>query len=232
GRAETPANNVVAAQQRKHAANLVARHKSHVLQSHGDLLFVVGAQVGHVLFVGRAKKVPLGTVIARVAKALFEARIERDRVKRHLDVDRRRKLRAHAAHAFARGPLALRGLALNHKNFFAASSNKMIGDAGADNPSADEHDVCSVHVRGNCKWSCSCGDGALPRPGGTKSAATPALISTPLVSMPARSSSPAASPRPVPGSRSSRAASRSIRTRARNPDCRGTCPGTCACGAR
>src|SRR5208283_4325213 len=146
GRTEAAANDVIAPELREPAANFVASDQAHVLQSHGNLLFIVRAQVGQMLFARRAKKISLGTVVAWITKPLLKAGIERDRVKRHLDVDRRRKLRAHAAHAFARGPLALRGLALKDKNVFAAPGNQVVGNAGADNPSADENDVRGVHL--------------------------------------------------------------------------------------
>src|SRR5258708_28376892 len=131
GGAEGAAPNLVAAELGELAADFVAGDHAHILQSHGNLLFVVGAQVGDVLFIGRAKKISLRTVVARVAKALFEARIERDRVKRHLDVDRRRKLGTHAAHALARGSLAQRGLPLNDENPLASTSIKLVADIGA-----------------------------------------------------------------------------------------------------
>ena len=70
------AKDVVAAQLREPAADFVASNEAHIFQFHRDLLFVVRAQVGDVLFVGCTKKVSLGTVIARIAQPLLEARIE------------------------------------------------------------------------------------------------------------------------------------------------------------
>src|ERR1700677_306751 len=144
--AEAPADDVIASELREQATNFVTRHKAHVLQSHVDLFFVISPQVGQVLFIGRAKKIALRTVIAWIAKAIVETGIERDRVKRHPDIDRRRKLRPHAAHALARGSLALRGLSFDHKHVLTAGSDKMISNAGADDSSTDENDVCGVHV--------------------------------------------------------------------------------------
>src|SRR4029077_11379130 len=55
GGAETAADDIIAPELRKLAADFVAGDKAYVLQSHGNLLFVVGAQVGHMIFIGRAK---------------------------------------------------------------------------------------------------------------------------------------------------------------------------------
>src|SRR6202030_1186715 len=106
---------------------------------------MVRAQIGEMGFVSRAKKVSLGTIVAWMAEAFLEARIERNRIKRHLDIDWRRKLRPHSAHALAGGSFALRRLALDYQNIFAAGSDEVVSDAGADNSSADENDICSVH---------------------------------------------------------------------------------------
>ncbi len=48
-------------------------------------------------------------------------------------------------HALARRSLALRSLSLNYENVLASRRDKVVGNAGADNPSADENDVCRVH---------------------------------------------------------------------------------------
>ena len=171
GGTKAAAKDVIGAELRELAADFVTGDEAHILQPHGNLLVVVGAQVGHVFFVGRAKKISLGPVVAWIAEPLLEARIKGDRVKRHLDVDGRRELRPHTAHALARGSLALRGLALKNEDVLATGGDKMVGDAGADNPSADENDVRSVH---GCRQSCGaivnaravtgvlCGDGAKP----------------------------------------------------------------------
>src|SRR5260370_38886550 len=62
-----------------------------------------------------------------------------------MDVGGRRKLRAHTGHALARGSLALRGFALKYKDVLATGGGKRAGDAGADNPSADDDDVRRIH---------------------------------------------------------------------------------------
>src|SRR6266853_372022 len=98
-----------------------------------------------MVFVSRAKKVTLGTIVAWKAEAFLETRIERNRIKRHLDIDWRRKLRPHSAHALAGGSFALRCLALDYQNIFAAGGDEVVGDAGADNSSADDYHVCGVH---------------------------------------------------------------------------------------
>ena len=90
-------------------------------------------------------QISLGTIVARVSQAFFKAGIERNRIQRHLDVDRRRELRPYAAHALARGSLALRRLALDYQNIFAAGGREVVGDAGGNNASADEDDVCGLH---------------------------------------------------------------------------------------
>ena len=148
GRAEAAAEDVIGAELREQAADLVAGDEAHVLQSHRNLLFEIGAQVGQVFFAGRAEEVSLGAVVARVAEALFETGIEGDGVERHLDVDRRRELSADAAHALAGGSLALGVLALDDEDVLAAGGDEVAGDAGADNASADEDDVCGVHGAG------------------------------------------------------------------------------------
>src|SRR5277367_6175347 len=62
-RAETAADDVVAAHLRKHATNFVAPYQSHVLQSHGDLLFVIRPQVSQMLIAGGAEKIALRAIV-------------------------------------------------------------------------------------------------------------------------------------------------------------------------
>src|SRR5258708_17495887 len=83
---------------------------------------------------------------------VFEGRIERNRVERHLNVDGGRKLGAHAAHALPSRSLALCSLALDYEDVLTSRSDQVIGNTRPDNASADDGDVCGVHGEGNCKW--------------------------------------------------------------------------------
>ncbi len=81
-------------------------------------------------------------IVRRVAYDFIKARKEVDRVPRHLYVYRRRKLRAHAAHAFPGRALALVRLALDDQHVGTSGLRQMIGDTRADNAAPDDDDVC------------------------------------------------------------------------------------------
>ena len=57
----------------------------------------------------------------------------------------RGELRPHSAHALAGGTLALGGFALEHQNVFASGGGQVIGNARADDPSADDDDFRGLH---------------------------------------------------------------------------------------
>ena len=110
------------------------------------LAFHVGFQIGDMLFVGRAEKITMRPIISRVPDDLVELRKEIDRIFRHLDVDRRGELRAHAAHALTRRAFTLMRLALKHEHVRAALLREMISDTRSDNAAADDDDVCGLHA--------------------------------------------------------------------------------------
>lgn len=142
---ETSAHNIVSPQLRKRLPNFRSIQQPHVLQAHADLLFEIRAQVRHLFFAGRAKKVALRPVITGIAGSLFEARIERNRVQRHLDIHRRRELGPHSAHAFSGGSFALGRLAFQNHDIAATGASQVVGNAGADDSSANDYDVCRLH---------------------------------------------------------------------------------------
>src|SRR5213080_5008779 len=82
-------------------------------------------------------------IIRGMADNFVELREEVDRVLRHLDVDGRRELRAHAAHALPGRAFALMSLALKHEHVRASRFCEMISDTRSDNAAADDDDVCS-----------------------------------------------------------------------------------------
>src|ERR1043165_5477443 len=89
---------------------------------------------------GCYEEITVRAIVSRITRSFFEAREEVYRVKRHLYVDGRGKLRAHASHALARGALALVRLALKHKHIAAACLRQMIGNARAHYAAAyDDH---------------------------------------------------------------------------------------------
>ena len=81
------------------------------------------------------------SIVRRVAHHVVELRKEVDRILRHPDIDRRRELRAHAAHALPGRALALMRFAFNHKDIGAASLSEVISDARADDAAPDDDDV-------------------------------------------------------------------------------------------
>jgi hypothetical protein len=99
------------------------------------------------LIIGGAEQIALGPVVTGIAEAILEAGVERNRVQRHLNADRSRKLRPHAAHALARRSLALRRFALDHEHVAASLRREVIGDARADDPSTSDDDFRSLHMR-------------------------------------------------------------------------------------
>ena len=69
---------------------------------------------------------------------IFEVAKERNRVQRHSDARRRRKLRPHAAHAFAGGPFTLVAFAFENHHVAAPGLGELISDARADDPAAND----------------------------------------------------------------------------------------------
>lgn len=78
-------------------------------------------------------------------KPLLKARIERDRIQRHLDVHGRRELSAYAAHALPRRALSLMALALEDENAPLACGGKVVGDARADDAATDDQHIRCLH---------------------------------------------------------------------------------------
>src|SRR5262245_39540157 len=90
----------------------------------------------------RAEQIAMRTVIGGVAGRLFKTREEVNRVERHLDVDRRGELGAHAAHALAGRTESLLLFAFDDQNVRAARFGKVICDARSDDSSPDDDTVC------------------------------------------------------------------------------------------
>jgi hypothetical protein len=128
-RTETSAHNVIAAHLRKPAADFISIDQSRGLKAHGDLRFVVRAQVGQVPFRGSAEEISLRTVIAWIAEPFLEAGIKRYRVHRHLNIDRSRELGAHATHALAGRSFALSGFPFDDQNAAAARRRQVVRNA-------------------------------------------------------------------------------------------------------
>src|SRR5258708_39986630 len=152
GGTETATNDVVRPQLRELASDFVRRNQFHVFQTHRHLFFEVRPQVGQVLIGGGAEKISLWTVIARIAQMVFEGRIERNRVERHLNVDGGRKLGAHAAHSLPSRSLALCSLALDYEDVPTSRSYQVIGKTRPDNSSADDEYAAGEHAEANCNW--------------------------------------------------------------------------------
>src|SRR2546426_10114574 len=95
-----------------------------------------------MIFVRRAEEISMRSIIRRVAHHVVELRKEVDRILRHLDVDRRRELRAHTAHALPGRAFALMRFAFNHKHIGATRVREVIIDTRADNAATDDDYVC------------------------------------------------------------------------------------------
>src|SRR3989442_9878569 len=98
-----------------------------------------------MIFVRRAEKISMRSIIRRVAHHVIEPRKEVDRILRHLDIDPRRELRAHTAHALPGRAFALMRLALQHQNIRATGLREVISDARANDAAADDDDVRGFH---------------------------------------------------------------------------------------
>ena len=109
------------------------------------LQFLVRAKVVEVLLRGGNEEVSLRAVTAGLAQALVELGVKTDGVERHLDVWRSGELRTHSTHALAGGTFALVRFALDDEDVAAAGVGEIPGDAGADDSSADNDDVCGFH---------------------------------------------------------------------------------------
>ncbi len=129
GRAETAAHNVIGAKLRKHISDLLRRNEPYILESHGDLLLIVRAQIGEMFLVGCAEQVTLGPVVSGISEAVVETGIKGDGIERHLNIDWSGELGPHAAHALARGTFALRGFALDHQHVITTCRGQVVGNA-------------------------------------------------------------------------------------------------------
>ena len=87
----------------------------------------------------------LGAVAGGLAEALVEFSIEVDGEHRHLDIRSGGELGAYPSHALAGRSFALVGFALNDEDVGHARFGEMPGDAGADDASANDSDVCGFH---------------------------------------------------------------------------------------
>src|SRR5882724_8651321 len=96
---------------------------------------------------GREKQISLRLVSTRMSQALIELCIERDRVERHLDVDRCRELSADPAHALSCRAFTLMALALEDEDVLRSCGGQVIGDACADDAAADDDHVRCLHRR-------------------------------------------------------------------------------------
>jgi hypothetical protein len=115
-RTESPTQHIVDAKLRHHLYDIVRRNPLDVRNTQRVLSFAIGFQVSHMLFICRTEQITVCAVIRGMSNHLIELRKEVDRVLRHLNIHRRRELRAHAAHAFAGGPFTLVGLTLDHQH--------------------------------------------------------------------------------------------------------------------
>ena len=106
-RAERAAKNIVRPKLRHHRHDVFRRNPFNVSHTERILPFAVCFQISKMIFVRRAEEISMRSIIRRVAHHVVELRKEVDRILRHLDIDRRRELRAHAAHALPGRALAL-----------------------------------------------------------------------------------------------------------------------------
>src|SRR5438876_7482234 len=98
-----------------------------------------------MIFVRGAEKITMCAIIRRMTDDFIELRKEVDRILRHLNIDGRRELRAHAAHALTRRALALMRFTLDDEHVRATCLCEVISDTGADNAAADDDDVRGFH---------------------------------------------------------------------------------------
>ena len=96
------------------------------------------------------EEVALWAVVSGLPETVVELRVELDGVHRHLDVRCGGELRPHSAHALTGGSLALVRLAFDDEYVAASLFGEMPGDAGADDASAYNDDVCGFHDEGHC----------------------------------------------------------------------------------
>src|SRR5207247_11161905 len=106
---------------------------------------MIRPQIRHMLFVCCAKQISLRLVARWMPQTLFEAGIKRNGVERHLDTGRGRELRPHAAHALACRSLPLHRFSLDHQHVFASRGSQVIGNARANNTSANDDNFCCMH---------------------------------------------------------------------------------------
>src|SRR5260221_695469 len=96
-------------------------------------------------FIRGAKQISVRAIVSRVSYDFVKAREVVDRVTRHLNIDRRRELRAHAAHALPGRTFALVRLALKHQHITATSLRQVISDTRTDDAAADDDYVRGFH---------------------------------------------------------------------------------------
>ena len=152
GGAEGAAEDVVGAELGNAGDNVIAGDHVRLFQPELVLQCLIRAQVVEVLLRRRDEHVALRAVAAGLAESFVERRIEGNRVQRHLDVRRGGELGAHSAHALAGGAFALVGFALDDEHVAGSGFGEVPGDAGANDASANDDDVCGFHDGRHCNW--------------------------------------------------------------------------------
>src|SRR5450432_1759299 len=137
GGAETAAYDVVRTQFRGQVDHVVRLHQLDLFQAGLHLPPIVVAQVLHVALPGGDEQVSLGTVAGRVPHHLIERAEKWDGVERHLNAGDGGELRAHTAHALARGAFALMAFPFDYQHAAAACFGQVISHAGSDDAAAD-----------------------------------------------------------------------------------------------
>src|SRR5512143_2879129 len=103
GRTNTPSHDIVGDQLWNGFQYVFTGNHFRVIQPARLLLLEIGPEIIKVMLICSYKKIALCTVARGMTCSFFKSREEVDRIKRHPDVDRGRKLSAHPTHAFGRG---------------------------------------------------------------------------------------------------------------------------------
>src|SRR5437870_10794326 len=98
-----------------------------------------------MLRVRGAKQITLRAIPGWISHPLLECCVEGNGVERHLNTGRSRELRPHAAHALACRSLPLHRFPLDHQHVFASRGSQVIGNARANNPSANNDNLRCMH---------------------------------------------------------------------------------------
>ena len=147
GCTEAAADNVVGPDLRRQAAHIIGLQKLNRFQARFHLALVVLAQIFQMALVCGGKKIALRPVAGGISHDFVERAEERDRVKRHPDVDGGGELSPHAAHALSGGTFTLVRFALDHQDVAASGLGQVVSDARTDDSTADDDDVRRLHLR-------------------------------------------------------------------------------------